>query len=146
MRPDYISRFLLVCEFSLAFLSGVLFLCGGIALGSNDPQCCNPAHAATPTAPAGSGNSCTWDNTQMACVNSGGNCTGTVSQQAYAGTCKPQADSDCNNAAAQTSVVQYYGTWTCIICPGPGCVCSWVQINANPASSTLADCNGDPCK
>lgn len=117
-------------------------------------MCCNPVHAATPTAPAGSGSVCSWDNTLQKCTTSDSTKCGNVTawQDVIAAACQNQTNATCTANAVTTNVTIYRGTWGCYTKPNStDCPCTWAQdydSNGNPVSDTKtnqSNCTGSAC-
>jgi len=147
MRTDSITKCLSLCQVGLAVLFGISATCG-IAEAQSGPNnlCCNPAHATTPVAPAGSGTSCVWDPNQQQCVNKqGGTCSGFVSQSAVVGQCPANPTTSCTANTQITGVICLFGSWQCTGTAN-GCTCQWVQvIPAQWQTLNMNDCSGSTC-
>jgi hypothetical protein len=121
--------------------AGGLFFLFAESVQAGGPQCCNPAHAATPTAPAGAGTSCVshW----YGCTNDGGVCSSNqIYQDAVKGECQEGAGT-CKDKAAMATIACYPGTWSC---NGTGCSCVYrLIIFSNPNNNTVDNCTGSGC-
>jgi hypothetical protein len=129
-------------------VGGCMVMCGivmavgaalDVAIAHADQKgCCNPAHAVTPTPPAGA--SCTLGG--EGCENT--NCTGEAFQTAANGVCQKKNNSSCLLNMGTAPVSCHQGTWDCEE-TGEECTCTWTDGGQNSQVVQVPNCSGDGC-
>lgn len=148
----------------IAFL-GVVTMALGVALADSPggdgrmdaigDQCCNPVHAATPTAPAGSGSVCSYDSERQKCMSSDPSKCGLSRawQNIIPAAYQAQTGATCNPDAATTNVTITNGNWACFNPPNTtDCNCKWFPFledgtqGETDTRTNLSTCTGTTCR
>ncbi len=137
----------------------LLAICySGTAVAYPNDMCCIPAHVATPTAPDGGNQSCSYVRSKMRCMNgakieNGATCTGSAFQAEVNGQCSNKPSYSCTSTGVSMPVTSTSGTYGCVTIGGSGfqdptCQCQWTQDSPDKAmtkTDTIPSCIGDGC-